>query len=284
MKKGNLSNIILILILIAGLSLLVYPSFSDYWNSLHQSRAVASYVETVTKLDNKEYERIWQDALDYNTKLTERENSYILPEELTGEYNNLLNIGGNGIMGYIDIKSIGVNLPLYHGKSESVLQVAIGHLDWTSLPTGGAGTHCVVSGHRGLPSARLFTDLDQLDVGDTFVLNILDQVLTYEVDQIKIVEPHETEDLLIQPGKDYCTLVTCTPYGINSHRMLVRGERTDNILERKEIRVTADALQIEPIIVAPLVAAPILLVLLVVLLIPKPKSNHRKGDDDFDGL
>ena len=284
MKKGTLSNIILILILIAGLSLLVYPSFSDYWNSLHQSRAVASYVETVTKLDNKEYERIWQEALDYNKKLTERENAYILPEELTGEYNNLLNIGGNGIMGYIDIKSIGVNLPLYHGTSESVLQVAIGHLDWTSLPTGGAGTHCVVSGHRGLPSARLFTDLDQLDVGDTFVLNILDQVLTYEVDQIKIVEPHETEDLLIQPGKDYCTLVTCTPYGINSHRMLVRGERTDNILERKEIRVTADALQIEPIIVAPLVAAPILLVLLVVLLIPKPKSNHRKGDDDFDGL
>lgn len=284
MKKGNLSNIILILMLIAGLSLLVYPSFSDYWNSLHQSRAVASYVETVTKLDNKEYERIWQEALDYNKKLTERENAYILPEELTGEYNNLLNIGGNGIMGYIDIKSIGVNLPLYHGTSESVLQVAIGHLDWTSLPTGGAGTHCVVSGHRGLPSARLFTDLDQLDVGDTFVLNILDQVLTYEVDQIKIVEPHETEDLLIQPGKDYCTLVTCTPYGINSHRMLVRGERTDNILERKEIRVTADALQIEPIIVAPLVAAPILLVLLVVLLIPKPKSNHRKGDDDFDGL
>lgn len=284
MKKGTLSNIILILMLIAGLSLLVYPSFSDYWNSLHQSRAVASYVETVTKLDNKEYERIWQEALDYNKKLTERENAYILPEELTGEYNNLLNIGGNGIMGYIDIKSIGVNLPLYHGTSESVLQVAIGHLDWTSLPTGGAGTHCVVSGHRGLPSARLFTDLDQLDVGDTFVLNILDQVLTYEVDQIKIVEPHETEDLLIQPGKDYCTLVTCTPYGINSHRMLVRGERTDNILERKEIRVTADALQIEPIIVAPLVAAPILLVLLVVLLIPKPKSNHRKGDDDFDGL
>ena len=284
MKKGTLSNIILILILIAGLSLLVYPSFSDYWNSLHQSRAVASYVETVTKLDNKEYERIWQEALDYNKKLTERENAYILPEELTGEYNNLLNIGGNGIMGYIDIKSIGVNLPVYHGTSESVLQVAVGHLDWTSLPTGGAGTHCVVSGHRGLPSARLFTDLDQLDVGDTFVLNILDQVLTYEVDQIKIVEPHETEDLLIQPGKDYCTLVTCTPYGINSHRMLVRGERTDNILERKEIRVTADALQIEPIIVAPLVAAPILLVLLVVLLIPKPKSNHRKGDDDFDGL
>ena len=284
MKKGTLSNIILILILIAGLSLLVYPSFSDYWNSLHQSRAVASYVETVTKLDNKEYERIWQEALDYNKKLTERENAYILPEELTGEYNNLLNIGGNGIMGYIDIKSIGVNLPLYHGTSESVLQVAIGHLDWTSLPTGGAGTHCVVSGHRGLPSARLFTDLDQLDVGDTFVLNILDQVLTYEVDQIKIVEPHETEDLLIQPGKDYCTLVTCTPYGINSHRMLVRGERTDNILERKEIRVTADALQIEPIIVAPLVAAPILLVLLITLVIPKPKSNHRKGDDDFEEL
>lgn len=276
MKKDNLSNIILILILFAGLSLLLYPSFSDYWNSLQQSYAVASYVEQVTKMDHEEYERIWQNAVDYNQKLLDRENEYVLPETMTEEYKNNLNIGGNGIMAYIEIPSIDVYLPIYHGTDESVLQVAIGHLDWTSLPIGGEGSHCVVSGHRGLPSARLFTDLDQLQPGDTFILNVLDQVLTYQVDQVKIVEPFETEDLLIEEGKDYCTLVTCTPYGVNSHRMLVRGIRTDNAKEVRAIRITADALQIEPMIVAALLAVPMLLILLILLLLPKPKTKRRR--------
>ncbi len=279
MKKGTLSNIFLVLILVTGLSLLLYPSFSDYWNSLHQSYAVASYVEQVTKMDNEEYEHIWQSALDYNSKLLNRENPYLSSDEMKRDYNTNLNIGGNGIMGYVDIPSIGVNLPIYHGTSESVLQIAIGHLDWTSLPTGGESTHCVVSGHRGLPSARLFTDLDQLEPGDLFVLNVLDQVLTYQVDQVKIVEPFDTEDLVIVEGEDYCTLVTCTPYGINSHRMLVRGVRTDNLKESKVIRVTADALLIKPIIVAPLVAAPMLLVLLIILIIPKRKPNQNRRND-----
>lgn len=276
MKKDNLSNIILILMLLAGLSLLLYPSFSDYWNSLQQSYAVASYVEQVTKMDHEEYERIWQNAVDYNQKLLDRENEYVLPETMTEEYKNNLNIGGNGIMAYIEIPSIDVYLPIYHGTDESVLQMAIGHLDWTSLPIGGEGSHCVVSGHRGLPSARLFTDLDQLQPGDTFILNVLDQVLTYQVDQVKIVEPFETEDILIEEGKDYCTLVTCTPYGVNSHRMLVRGIRTDNAKEVRAIRVTADALQIEPMIVAALLAVPMLLVLLILLLLPKPKTKRRR--------
>lgn len=276
MKKGVLSNVILILMLIAGLSLLLYPSFSDYWNSFRQSRAVATYVEQVTKLDDDEYEKIWKDAIEYNKKLQKRENQYLLEKELIAEYNNLLNVGGKGIMGYVDIPSINVNLPIYHGTDEAILQVAIGHLDWTSLPTGGMGTHCVISGHRGLPSARLFTDLDRLVQGDTFTLNILDRVLTYEVDQVKIVEPYDIEALQIEEGKDYCTLVTCTPYGVNSHRMFVRGVRTENAKELKNIRVTADAIQIEPLLVAPMVAAPMLLILLVMLLIPKNKKNRRR--------
>ena len=180
-------------------------------------------------------------------------------------------------MGYIEIPSIDVALPVYHGTNESVLQIAVGHLEWTSLPVGGESAHCAVSGHRGLPSARLFTDLDKLVVGDVFIFRILDEILTYEVDQILIVEPHETEALLIQEGQDLCTLVTCTPYGLNSHRLLVRGHRVENAEEAKVIRVTADAIQIEPIIIAPLLALPILLVLLIMLLFPKPKKNRRNS-------
>ena len=177
-------------------------------------------------------------------------------------------------MGYIEIPTIGVTLPIYHGTDETVLQVAIGHLEWTSLPVGGESSHCVVSGHRGLPSAKLFTDLDKLVVGDVFIFRVLDEILTYEVDQILIVEPHETEALRIEKGKDLCTLITCTPYGVNSHRLLVRGHRIENQEEAVIIRVTADATQIEPVIVAPIVAIPMLLVLLIGLLIPKPKRRR----------
>ena len=165
------------------------------------------------------------------------------------------------------------SLPIYHGTEESVLQIAVGHIEGSSLPTGGAGTHCVLSGHRGLPSAKLFTDLDQLAEGDTFILRILDETLTYEVDQIRTVEPYELDDLGIEEGKDYCTLVTCTPYGINTHRLLVRGRRVDNQPEARTVRVTADAMQIEPVLVAPLVAVPMLFVLLVLLLV---KTRRKK--------
>lgn len=274
--KKHWSTILLLFIFIIGLSLMLYPSFADWWNSFHQSRAVASYVEQVANMDDEQYQAIWNAAWDYNRSLIDRPNDFLLSEEQRSHYEQLLNVGGNGIMGYIEIPSINVTLPLYHGTDESVLQIAIGHLDWTSLPVGGESSHCVVSGHRGLPSARLFTDLDKMEVGDIFMFRILDEVLTYEVDQIRIVEPNQTEDLLIVEGEDLCTLITCTPYGINSHRMLVRGHRIDNIEEAKVIRVTADAIQIEPVIVAPLVAAPMLLVLLIALLIPRPKQNRRK--------
>jgi len=276
-KKHNVSSTpLLILIFFVGLSLLLYPSVSDYWNSFTQSKAIAGYVEEVANLDQKDYSQLWESANAHNRALNERENRYLLDEEQAAAYRGLLNISGNGIMGHVEIPEIGCALPIYHGIDDAVLQIAIGHLDWTSLPVGGESTHCVISGHRGLPSAKLFTDLDEMVVGDVFVLNILDEVLTYEVDQIKIVLPHETDDLLITEGKDYCTLVTCTPYGINSHRMLVRGTRIDNLEEVRAVRVTADAVRIEPIIVAPLLAIPVLLVLFIVLLIPKPKKNRRK--------
>ena len=276
MKKGTFSNIILILMLLLGLSLLLYPTFADYWNSLHQTRAIATYAEEVAVLDDDKYIELWEDAIAYNKTLSEKENQYFVDDESLVVYESLLNITGSGIMGSIEIPSIGCNLPIYHGVDDSVLQVAIGHLEWTSLPVGGESSHCVVSGHRGLPSARLFTDLDRLVVGDTFMFRVLDEILTYEVDQILIVEPHETDELLIQEGKDLCTLVTCTPYGINSHRLLVRGHRVENQEEAKTVRITSDAIQIEPTIVAPIVAIPMLLILLIGLM--RPKNRRRRFD------
>ena len=275
--KKHFSTIVLLLMFFIGLSLLLYPTFADWWNSFHQSRAVASYVEQVANMDDEKYDEFWSAAWEYNRSLIDRPNDYLLSEEQQVYYQQLLNITGNGIMGYIQIPKIDVTYPIYHGTDEAVLQIAIGHLDWTSLPVGGESSHCVISGHRGLPSARLFTDLDQMEAGDTFLLQVLDEVLTYEVDQVLIVEPHETEDLLIVEGEDLYTLITCTPYGINSHRMLVRGHRIETEEVKAVRRVTADAVQIEPVIVAPFVAAPMLLALLIALLIPRPKKRKGTG-------
>lgn len=274
-KKGNsLITILLVLIFFLGLSLLLYPTVSDYWNSRHQTRAIATYAEKVTNLDTDTYDQVWQDARTYNESLLTRSNTYLLSEEQKAEYQRLLDVSGLGIMGYVEIPEIDVSLPIYHGTEESVLQIAVGHLEWSSLPVGGESTHCILSGHRGLPSAKLFTNLDKLQVGDEFLLQVLDETLTYEVDQILIVEPHETDALRITEGEDYCTLVTCTPYGINTHRLLVRGHRIENAPEVRTVRVTADAVQIEPLMVAPIVAVPMLLLLLILLLLPKrPKKN-----------
>lgn len=265
--KRNLSNIILVSIFLIGLSLLLYPTFSDYWNSFHQSRAIASYAEAVAQVDDDTYVRMLEAARAYNEKLAGSEQSWTLSEEEREEYYELLNVAGSGIMGYIEIPSINVSLPIYHGVDEAVLQIAVGHIEGSSLPVGGLGSHCVLSGHRGLPSAKLFTNLDQLVEGDVFVIRILDETLTYEVDQIRIVEPTDLSSLEREDGKDYCTLVTCTPYGVNSHRLLVRGHRIENLKESSSIRVTADATQIDPVIVAPVVAIPILLLLLIWLLV-----------------
>ena len=274
-KKSSFVTAILIAALLAGALLLLYPTISDYWNSLHQSRAIASYAEQVADLDDNMYEQLWADARAYNETLGSSTSRFVMTDEQKKVYDALLNIAGNGVMGYIEIPKIKCNLPIYHGTDESVLQIAIGHVQGSSLPVGGAGTHCVLSGHRGLPRAKLFTDIDQLTEGDVFLLRVLDETLTYEVDQIRTVLPDELDDLAIEEGKDYCTLVTCTPYGINSHRLLVRGHRVENQASASTIRVTADAMQIEPLLIAPLVAAPMLLVLLVIVLIPHRTNKER---------
>ena len=280
-KKGNhLITILLVLIFLLGLSLLLYPAVSDYWNSKHQTRAIAVYSEEVSGLDEDQYQALWEAAAAYNASLLERNNAYLLTEEQKAAYEQLLNVSGLGIMGYIEIPSIDCSLPIYHGTEESVLQIAVGHLEWSSLPVGGESTHCVLSGHRGLPSAKLFTNLDKLQEGDVFLLRVLDEVLTYEVDQILIVEPQETGALRIVEGEDLCTLVTCTPYGINTHRLLVRGHRIENAPEARLVRVTADAVQIEPLLVAPIVALPMLLLLLILLLLPKRPKNDNGGYAD----
>lgn len=283
--KKHLPTIILFFILFIGLSLLLYPSISDFWNSQHQSRAIAVYSEQVAQIDEDRYDELWSAALEYNQSLLERPNSFVLSEEQKEKYEALLDVGGNGVMGYIEIPSIDVSLPIYHGTDEAVLQIAVGHLEWTSLPVGGESSHCVISGHRGLPSAKLFTDLDKLSEGDIFIFRVLDEVLTYEVDQIRIVEPQDIDTLLIEEGKDLCTLVTCTPYGINSHRLLVRGHRIENTPETISIRVTADAMQIEPLIVAPIVAIPLLIMMLILLLSrgSGEKKKKRKRSKSLGG-
>ena len=275
--KNKLTTILLILALFAGLSLLLYPTVSDYWNSLHASQAVADYAENVRNLEAEKYEQVLQDAKSYYQMLPYEQTTFALSEEEKEAYDALLDISGTGVMGYIEIPTVNISLPVYHGTEDAVLQIAVGHLEWSSLPVGGESTHCVLSGHRGLPSAKLFTNLDKLVAGDKFIMRVLDEVLTYEVDQILIVEPTDVSTLIIEAGKDLCTLVTCTPYGINSHRLLVRGHRIENQDEAKAIRVTSDAIQIEPLIVAPAVALPMLLVLLVILLVSGGKTKSAGG-------
>jgi len=275
MKKKS-PTIILILVLLAGLSLLLYPTISDYINSLHQSRAISDYVEAVNNLDEDTYERLWNNAVDYNEKLFHNYNRYTMTEEERADYEAQLNISGNGIMGYVDIPCINCTLPIYHGTDEAVLQIAAGHIDISSLPVGGESTHCVISGHRGLPSARLFTDLDKMTEGDLFMIRVLDETLTYEVDQIRIVLPNEISSLEITKGEDYCTLVTCTPYGVNTHRLLVRGHRVENQQLSKKAQVTADAMQIEPLLVAPVIGVMVLAVILIAYIIKSKIRKNRK--------
>lgn len=282
--KQHWSTAILVVILAVGLILLSYPTVSDYWNSFHQSRAIASYAEAVAEIDENEYEKIWENARQYNAQMPDEKKRWSLNDDQRQDYERQLNIGGTGVMGYIEIPSIQVSLPIYHGTSEGVLQIAVGHIEGSSLPVGGMGTHCVLSGHRGLPSARLFTDLNKVEEGDRFFLRVLDETLTYEVDQIHIVEPNDLHYLEIEKGQDLCTLVTCTPYGINSHRLLVRGHRVANDKDDSgsDIRVTADAIQIDPLLVTPVLAIPMLLVGLFLLLTGKGQSDTVGQSGKFD--
>ena len=273
-KKNRLTTIILVAMLLVGLSLLLYPSFSEYWNSFHQSRAIMGYMESVSQMDTEDYDQIMASARAYNESLYTGAKRWFLNEEAKQKYESELAVSADGAMGFITIDKIHVKLPIYHGTAESVLQTSIGHIDWTSLPVGGENSHCVLSGHRGLPSAKLFSDLDKLVEGDVFSISVLNETLSYQVDQIRVVEPEDISDLQIEEGKDYCTLVTCTPYGINSHRLLVRGHRVDN--PQGDAKVVADAMVIDKIYVVPFVGVPILLILLILLLFSTGKHARRR--------
>lgn len=263
MKKDKI-GIILVLMLFIGVCGLLYPSVSQYWNTKTQTHAVENYQEILNSLAPEDYDEYFQEAEAYNQALAELTNPLYDYQNVKG-YNDILNISGNGIMGYITIPKLGVEIPLYHGVSVEVLNIACGHLEGSSLPVGGESTHSVLSAHRGLPHAKLFTELDKLEVGDTFQITILNHTFTYQVDQIKVVKPEDSSDIRIVQGEDLCTLLTCTPYGINSHRLLVRGSRIENAAPA--LRVTSNAYMIDSLVATPVVAAPILLGLLIVLMV-----------------
>ena len=271
-KKVSITNILLVLIMLTGIGILAYPSVSDWWNSMHATQAIAGYVEAVETMSKEEKEAIFAKAKEYNDSLPNGVN-FNISEEKYAEYASILDVTGTGIMGYIQIQSIGVNLPVYHGVDEGILQIAVGHIPGSSFPIGGERTHAVMSGHRGLPSAKLFSDLDKLKEGDVFTVTVLDETFTYMIDQIRIVLPEETDELAIVDDKEYATLVTCTPYGVNSHRMLMRGHRIANIDGKA---TPADAVKIPTYIVIPAVGIPLLFVVLLGMLIYYRKRKPGK--------
>lgn len=272
--KKYASTIVLIFMLFVGIGVMLYPTVSDMWNDKHQSKAINIYEEKVVTLNTVDKENYFAAAKEFNNLILSRAGKQYLTAEEKNKYMNTLDVSGTGIMAYIEIPKIKVSLPVYHGVSDSVLQVAVGHIEWSSLPVGGEGTHCVLSGHRGLPSADLFTNLDKITEGDLFMINVIDETLTYQVDQIRIVTPDELSELVVREGKDMCTLVTCTPYGINTHRLLVRGSRTENIEEKKNVVVPADAVITDEKIVSFVMAVPLLAVLLIGALIVPPRKRR----------
>lgn len=284
-KNGSASTIILVAIFFVGLCVLLYPTVSDFWNEKRQSQAIVNYDDLIVDLTPEDYSEMFDKADKYNGKIRNMSFPFLNHKNIADVYYSTLDVNGNGMMGYITIEKIKVQLPIYHGTSDKVLNSAVGHVEGSTLPVGGKSTHSVLSAHRGLPSAKLFTNLDKLENGDIFTIRILDRTITYQVDQILIVLPHETDALNIVTGEDYCTLVTCTPYGINTHRMLVRGTRIENIEPDKVVNVITEAYQIDPLIVTPAVAAPMLGLLLIVLIVKsrnpnKKNAKPKKKEDD----
>lgn len=274
--RRNLLSGVMVIGLLVGIGLLAYPSVANYWNQFHQTRAIMAYSDAVDKMSTEDYEKILENAREYNARLAERGFHWVMNDTERAAYEKELNIDGSGIMGYISVPKFHIRVPIYHGTEESVLQVAIGHLETTSLPVGGESTHTQVSGHRGLPSARLFTDLDKIKEGDTWTITVLNETLTYECDQIRVVEPEDLSDLNLAEGEDLCTLITCTPYGINTHRLLVRGHRVPNAQGSAD--VTADGILIEPIYIAPVLAVPAIMLLLVLLLVSTRRAKRFDSD------
>lgn len=281
-SKGFISTVILVIILLIGLSVMLYPTVSDWWNKRVQSRAVAGYQETVAQMDDGETERLIEEARSFNARLAGISNPFSESSKIP-EYEDILNVSGTGIMGYISIPVISVELPIYHGTSAEVLNIAAGHLEGSAFPVGGENTHAVISAHRGLPSAKLFTDLDELVVGDIFTITILDEIFTYEVEDILIVEPSQMDMLSIIPGGDYVTLMTCTPYGINTHRLLIRSHRIDTVYERT-VKVDPDALKVDPMLVIPFIAAPLVLMLIIFWFFGSGKKSRTRTRKDYINL
>ena len=270
--RSRKSTVILLILFFIGLSLLLYPSVSNYWNSKTQSEAIIDYEAMLAAYKPEDYSAVFEAADAYNRELEHL--GYPLRDypQIEERYWNTLDISGTGMMGYLTIPKINQELPVYHGTSEAVLSTSVGHFQGTSLPVGGDSTHSVVSAHRGLPTALLFTHLDRMEIGDTFTFTILDRVLTYEVDQIRIVEPNDASLIQIEPLKDYCTLLTCTPYGINTHRLLVRAHQVD-ASQKSSIYVANEAYKVDPMIVMPGVAMPFVIGwLLYVLIVPVKKE------------
>ena len=276
--RSKKSTIILLVSFFIGLSVLLYPSISSYWNSKTQSEAIVDYESMLSQYKPADYTAIFAEADAYNKQLAQL-NEPLVEHNRLPDYTSILNVGGTGMMGYITVPKISQELPVYHGTSDGVLSVAVGHLQGTSLPVGGENTHCVVSAHRGLPTAVLFTHLDRMEIGDIFYFTILDRTITYEVDQIRIVEPDDASLIQIKDGKDYCTLLTCTPYGINAQRLLVRGHQID-ASQTRNLYVANEAYRIEPLVVMPIVALPIIFVLLVYVMFA-PVKKETLGEESL---
>ena len=270
--RKHLLTIVILGAMLVGIGLLVYPTFANYWNQMHQTHAIMEYSETVSELSKVDYEKILNSAKEYNKNLAATGIVWRMSKDQKSEYKKQLAVDHTGIMGYISVPKFRIKLPIYHGTDEDVLQIAIGHLEPTSLPVGGESSHCSVSSHRGLPSARLFTDLDKFQEGDTWTMNVLNETLTYECDQIRIVTPEDLSNLQIEDKNDYCTLITCTPYGVNTHRLLVRGHRIPNV--DGDANLTADAIRIEPIYIAPFFAVPLLIILLIMLIVSTKRAKR----------
>lgn len=274
-KRSSASTIVLVAIFFIGLCILLYPTISDFWNEKRQSQAIMDYDSLLADLKPEDYTEHFKKAEDYNRKLRLISSPFIGYSTLDKEYYSTLDVNGDGMLGYITIEKIKVQLPIYHGTSDKVLNSAVGHVEGSSLPIGGKSTHSVLSAHRGLPSAKLFTNLDKMEIGDVFTITILNRTITYQVDQVLIVLPDKIEEMQVKNGEDYCTLLTCTPYGINTHRMLVRGTRIENIEEEKKVNVITEAYQIDPFIVTPAVAAPMLGALLIFLMVKSSKDKKK---------
>lgn len=279
LKKNGLT-IGLAVIAILGLCLLLYPSFSDWWNSMRQSQAIAAYTQLVENLSPEEVEERLNAAREYNNRLWDKENRWFLSPEELEEYNSLLDVTGTGIMGVVNIPLAGISLPIYHGTDEEILQIASGHIPGTSLPVGGEGVHAAVSGHRGLPSARLFTDLDKLAEGDIFTITVLNQMFTYQIEEINVVLPEDISKLALEEGGDLCTLQTCTPYGVNSHRMLLKGRRIDN-LQGDSMMAAIEVVRVPHYLVVPVIGVPLLLLIMIIALIHSRRKRRKPTAEDL---